>query len=451
MNVGATPDLPFFNCDPTCPAAFIPDRIGGSFVSTPAGVITSFRFQGSGPLSLVAYHPQFRDGARIQGTRVGISNAVAGGGRGVTVSGSAQIPVAAGDVVGLLGDTGAEAYGFDITPIGVETWTFGAPENGAGGIDTVDRFQFELFLQATVEPDADADGDGFGDETQDGCPSSAASQGACPAPPPPPPPPPAAAPPPPPPPAPATPDKLRGVKLATKSVGVSAVGVASIALTNPNAYGVKGTMTVRRGPRAGAAPKSFTLIAGATRIVKVKLSAAARRGLRIGRNVALRLAVKTTGPKGTKSVSATLAFTAKRGTTRLPGTGQPAPSGTPGSGTPAPATPTLDGAYARPAAAAGPDMTFTVTGGGRRIENFRGLIGGSCFAPGTGVSFLSISAFIAAVDVAADGTFSGSQDVEGTTTEVTGRLNADGTASGTVKAHFASCATTADFTAARTG
>lgn len=35
----------------------------------------------------------------------------------------------------------------------------------------------ELLVAATIEPDAD--GDGFGDETQDGCPSQATSQGAC--------------------------------------------------------------------------------------------------------------------------------------------------------------------------------------------------------------------------------------------------------------------------------
>jgi hypothetical protein len=35
----------------------------------------------------------------------------------------------------------------------------------------------ELLVAATIEPDAD--GDGFGDETQDGCPTQAVSQGAC--------------------------------------------------------------------------------------------------------------------------------------------------------------------------------------------------------------------------------------------------------------------------------
>ncbi len=35
----------------------------------------------------------------------------------------------------------------------------------------------ELLVQAVIEPDAD--GDGFGDETQDGCPTQDANQGAC--------------------------------------------------------------------------------------------------------------------------------------------------------------------------------------------------------------------------------------------------------------------------------
>lgn len=43
------------------------------------------------------------------------------------------------------------------------------------------RGELLLSLAAVVEPDAD--GDGFGDETQDQCPQSAATQGACPTPP----------------------------------------------------------------------------------------------------------------------------------------------------------------------------------------------------------------------------------------------------------------------------
>ena len=35
----------------------------------------------------------------------------------------------------------------------------------------------ELLVNATVEPDAD--GDGFGDDSQDNCPTNAATQGAC--------------------------------------------------------------------------------------------------------------------------------------------------------------------------------------------------------------------------------------------------------------------------------
>lgn len=46
------------------------------------------------------------------------------------------------------------------------------------------RTELLLSLGVVVEPDAD--GDGFGDETQDQCPQSATTQGACPPPPPPP-------------------------------------------------------------------------------------------------------------------------------------------------------------------------------------------------------------------------------------------------------------------------
>jgi hypothetical protein len=50
------------------------------------------------------------------------------------------------------------------------------PADGSPG--SAAEFTGELMMRARLEPDADRDG--FGDETQDGCPSSAKSQAACP-------------------------------------------------------------------------------------------------------------------------------------------------------------------------------------------------------------------------------------------------------------------------------
>jgi hypothetical protein len=54
--------------------------------------------------------------------------------------------------------------------------------HGATPLGSVNVFpsspKFQVPVSATLEPDAD--GDGYGDETQDGCPQSAAYQGPCP-------------------------------------------------------------------------------------------------------------------------------------------------------------------------------------------------------------------------------------------------------------------------------
>jgi hypothetical protein len=92
---------------------------------------------------------------------------------------STRIPIQAGDRIGATAGTGQEAVFYcegggsaglggvvgDV-PVGTSQ-TF--PPIGAG---------LELALAAVIEPDAD--GDGYGDETQDKCPGSAATQAECP-------------------------------------------------------------------------------------------------------------------------------------------------------------------------------------------------------------------------------------------------------------------------------
>ena len=50
--------------------------------------------------------------------------------------------------------------------------------NVGDDVDSTAPENFEPMISANVEPDADSDG--YGDETEDGCPSNAATQGACP-------------------------------------------------------------------------------------------------------------------------------------------------------------------------------------------------------------------------------------------------------------------------------
>jgi len=93
-------------------------------------------------------------------TRIPVSAGVLFG-----VSSSKSIPTCFG--IGVPGDTLA-LFNPDV-PVGGKAKPFESPDGVL------------LSLAVVVEPDAD--GDGFGDETQDKCPQSAATQGACPAPP----------------------------------------------------------------------------------------------------------------------------------------------------------------------------------------------------------------------------------------------------------------------------
>jgi hypothetical protein len=90
-----------------------------------------------------------------------------------------HLPIAAGDYIGLY-----------VPPAGANclSFTAGSGESyhhvtGDPPLD-VDAFfnnlQSSGLINASALIEPDADGDGFGDETQDGCPSSPAAQGACP-------------------------------------------------------------------------------------------------------------------------------------------------------------------------------------------------------------------------------------------------------------------------------
>jgi hypothetical protein len=100
---------------------------------------------------------------------------------GLNVS-STRIPVHAGDFFGSTGSTPTESH-----TIFCETGNPGDRLGLIGGNPTLgssatiidEEAKFQNPVVVSVEPDAD--NDGFGDETQDRCPQSAATQGPCPA------------------------------------------------------------------------------------------------------------------------------------------------------------------------------------------------------------------------------------------------------------------------------
>ncbi len=107
-----------------------------------------------------------------------------------TYSFPARISVKAGDLVGYdlrfapgnLVLYGGVLAGFGNTVGYASIWPEGgSPTYYLNSSDPPGSFNVYLPMNVTVEPDVD--GDGYGDETQDGCPSSPTSHGACPPPP----------------------------------------------------------------------------------------------------------------------------------------------------------------------------------------------------------------------------------------------------------------------------
>jgi len=128
--------------------------------------------------------------AALRITRPGNNDTRTGAGTGpaenppanTTTTFDVRLPIQAGDAIGL--DCCADPTLSNFATIFAATasavtlrWTprlvdGGPPSAGLGDNPS------ELLLNADIEPDADHDG--FGDETQDQCPTSASTQGACP-------------------------------------------------------------------------------------------------------------------------------------------------------------------------------------------------------------------------------------------------------------------------------
>lgn len=149
-----------------------------SYAAPSAGILTSFSHiaeaSPDATLSLIVLRPI---GVNYSVVAVSEPKTLVGGAMNTF---PARIPVLAGDIIGVQGDTwnlGAAS------PAATMASTFRAtatPVSAGGTIlsGVIGDFNgYILDISATLE--ADADGDGFGDETQDLCPTQATTQGAC--------------------------------------------------------------------------------------------------------------------------------------------------------------------------------------------------------------------------------------------------------------------------------
>ena len=102
---------------------------------------------------------------------------------GVVTTFAARLPVQVGDVLGMVASQPC-LLGGPGGPVGDQVRYFvSATEPTKGSMQTTTNVVSgdRILIVANVEPDSDRDG--FGDETQDQCPTNAATQGPCPPPP----------------------------------------------------------------------------------------------------------------------------------------------------------------------------------------------------------------------------------------------------------------------------
>lgn len=224
-----------------------------------AGVITSWTFAAPPPVELELL-PKFFDALKVfRPTGVpGQLQVVGESSLSQIDPGSntfqTRIPVQAGD---LLGNSGREEAGGISNPFAAicQTSDTGDKLAAVAGNPSVGETVTTLEgeepsasqpITAAVEPDAD--GDGFGDETQDGCPTDASTQGPCPV---------KSAPTPPPPPAPAPPVLSASAAAEKGLVTVTLSASAQASVT------VAGTVGLGKGKRARLSGGTQVVVPGA--------------------------------------------------------------------------------------------------------------------------------------------------------------------------------------------
>ncbi len=287
------------DCNPK-PCVTIQDQIDGSFVSPPNGVITSWSVRNAaGTIALRVLRP---DGGlvanELHATNVSESADETGSGTDSVQTFDARQAVRDGDYFGVTLVTGSTIGAFNGDG---DDDLYDVPGDlGLTDVeDTNGPDQFEQLLQVEVEPDADSDG--YGDETQDGCPSSAASHGACPSKPKPvTPKPPTVIPP--------VVDLFAEVKksgpktrLATRSVRASKKGGIALVVTNGSRVSIKGKLALAAKKLKKAGSKSFSAAAAGSVTVKIKLSRKARKALKRRRKLKLTVTIKAKATQGKAS------------------------------------------------------------------------------------------------------------------------------------------------------
>ena len=413
-------------CD-TFPCALVLDKVDGGDVATPRGVITSWsarKVTGTVRLAVLRSRPGEFVSDEIHATNIFLSANGTGNGSDTVQSFNTQWPVHDGDYIGAVMQTGS-SIGYLAGP-GDQIFEVHDPD-GDSNVDSTTPENFEPLISVKVEPDADSDG--YGDETQDGCPSNISVQGACPI---------VSRPTPVVPPV--STAATRKVGLASRSARFTR-GKASIQLKNANAVGVKGKLKLKLGKKV-VGSRAYSLAAGAAGTIKVKLAKAARR--RIAKRGKVKLSLRLTAKGATGATFKTAAKVTVKKPPKRKRKRTTAPGGS-----------SLDGTYSRDPSS-GPDLRFTVTGGGRRIERLTGSVGGFCytlapFGGGLRSEFRTLFPGIESIAVAANGTFAASQKLSDTTTEITNGKLAGGIATGTVRVRSGGCTGTASFKSRRTG
>jgi hypothetical protein len=159
--------------------AYINPNDNGDPVTSPApadGVIVRFRMRTSAAEQVtlrLATVTKEGDTILAQAARTGPTVTTAG--TGEIEEFAARVVVKQGEHLALDAPAAHMVYnqgGNEFTPLYAPPLVEGQGPRGPSGDPTG-----ELLVQAVMEPDAD--GDGFGDETQDGCPTQATTQGAC--------------------------------------------------------------------------------------------------------------------------------------------------------------------------------------------------------------------------------------------------------------------------------
>jgi hypothetical protein len=418
------------------PCVTVIDQIDGDAVGTPKGVITSWSVRaGAGTLALrvLRSRPNEFEADELHATNINESPDEAGSNLDDIRTYDWHQPVKDGDYIGItmanIGDSVGEHDGLaddQVFSLDGDLGIFANPVD-----NMTPETNVEPMISANVEPDAD--NDNYGDETEDGCPSSAATHGACPV----------FKPPPPPPPPPASTAATQKVTVGSRTSTVKG-GKATFTLTNANDVAVKGKLKLKFGKKK-VATGSYKL--GAFRIgtYKVRLPRAVLRRIAKRGKVKLSLGLTAKGKTG-KTFKTTAKLTVKRKAKKKRKAKRK--KGDPGS--------LLDGKYE-----ASPDsptnMHFTVTNGGRRIEHFQGTVSAFCYHYssylGRYVGELETTpAGIESLAVAADGSFSGQQRLSDITTTVTNGKLADGVATGNLQVETGGCTRdTKAFKAVRTG